>query len=63
MEYLLYHMLPTVNKIWEDKDQQNTGKFGYNTSFLCKNRTTTYLSPTPSKLFYFTFVDVFYVNH
>ena len=37
MEYLFYYMPPTPNKIWEDKDLQNTGNFGDNTSLFCKN--------------------------
>ena len=37
MEYLLYYMAPTPNKISEDKDQQNTANFGQNTSSFCKN--------------------------
>ena len=37
MEYLFYYMPPTPNKIWEDKDEQDTAKFGQNTSLFCKN--------------------------
>ena len=39
-----------------------TVNFGHNTSFLCKNWTTTYLTTTPSKSFYFTFVDIFFLK-
>ena len=44
-------MPPTPNKIWENKGQQNTANFGQN-KFFCKNRTTAYLTTTPSKSFY-----------
>ena len=27
MEYLFYYMLPTPNKIWEDKNLQSTANF------------------------------------
>ena len=35
----------------------------FNTSFFHKNRSTTYLTTTPSKLFYTTFVNIFFSNH
>ena len=59
MEYLFYYMPPTPEKIWEDKGQQNTANFGQNAILFCKNWTTTYLTTTPSKSFYITFVDFF----
>ena len=37
MKYLFYYKPPTPNKIWEDKDKQNTANFGQNTSLFCKN--------------------------
>ena len=36
MEYLFYYMPPTLNKIWENKDQQNTVNFAQNTIFFVK---------------------------
>ena len=51
-------MPPTPNKIWEDKDLQNTGNFGDNTSLFCKNWTTTNLTTTSGKSFYIIFVDI-----
>ena len=56
MEYLFYYMPPTLNKIWENKDQQNTVNFA---QFFCKNWIMTYLTATPSKLFFIIFVDFF----
>ena len=29
-------MPPTLNKVWEDKGQQNISNFGQNTSFFVK---------------------------
>ena len=63
MKYLFYYMPPIPNKIWEDKGKQNTANFGHSISLFCKNWTTTYLTAAPSKLFYFTFVDIFFWNH
>ena len=37
MKYLFYYMPPTPDKIWEDKDKQNTANVGQNTSFFSKN--------------------------
>ena len=34
MEYLLYYMAPTPNKISEDKDHQNTANFGQKHKFF-----------------------------
>ena len=34
MEYLFYYLLPTLNKIWEDKGKQNMANFGQNISFV-----------------------------
>ena len=36
MEYLFYYIAPTPNKMWEDKNQQNTTNIGQNTSFFLK---------------------------
>ena len=65
MEYLFYYMPPTPNKIWEEKDEQNTENFGQSTSFFfCKEiftyLTTTYLTTTPSKSLYIIFVATFF---
>ena len=36
MEHLFYYMPPAPNKIWEDKEEQNTANFGQK-NFFCKN--------------------------
>ena len=36
MEYLFYYMPPTPNKIWEERDKQNTENFDQNTIFFVK---------------------------
>ena len=46
-------MPPKPHKIWEDKGEQNTANFSHNTSFFCKNSTTTYSTTTPFILFHF----------
>ena len=35
--FMFYFMPPTPNKIWGNKGNENTAKFGYNTSFFRKN--------------------------
>ena len=37
MEYLFYYMLPTPNKIWQDKGQQNTLNNWQTQGFFPKN--------------------------
>ena len=37
---------------------KKTANLGHNTSFFCKNRTTTYPTATPGKSFYDNFGDI-----
>ena len=58
MKYLFHYILPTPNKIWEDKDkaQQTSLKTQV---FFRENRSTTYLTTTLSKLFCIISVNIY----
>ena len=59
--FIICHQHQTRSgKIKANKTQQISVKIQV---FFRKNKTTTYLTATPSKLFYIIFVDIFFWNH